>query len=63
MFSSEELHFLGHVVGEQGVVTDPEKTRAISERTQITSETELRSFLGLASYYDDDSSVRGPGRT
>ena len=50
-FFKEKLHFLGHVVSEDGVATDPEKTRAISDWAPITSETELRSFLGLASYY------------
>ena len=50
-FFKEQLHFLGHLVSEEGVATDPEKTRAISEWAPITSETELRSFLGLASYY------------
>ena len=50
-FFKEQLHFLGHVVSEEGVSTDPEKTRAICEWAPVTSETELRSFLGLASYY------------
>ena len=50
-FFKEQLHFLGHVVSEEGVATDPEKTRAICEWAPITSETQLRSFLGLASYY------------
>ena len=50
-FFKEEIHFLGHVVCEGGIGTDPEKTRAIEEWSPITNESELRSFLGLASYY------------
>ena len=50
-FFKEKLHFLGHVVSEEGIATDPEKTRAICEWEHITTETKLRSFFGLASYY------------
>jgi transposase InsO family protein len=45
------LHFLGHVVTEEGIATDPEKIRAVQEWTRPKSETELRGFLGLAGYY------------
>ena len=47
----QKLRYLGHMVSEDGVSPDPEKTKAVDEWTTPQSETELRQFLGLASYY------------
>ena len=46
-----EVRFLGHVVTKDGVAADPEKTEGVRTWPQPTNATELRSFLGLASYY------------
>ena len=46
-----EVSFLGHLVGRDGVRTDPEKTRAVDEWSLPTEVSELRSFLGLCGYY------------
>ena len=46
-----EVRFLGHVVTKDGVVADPERTEGVRTWPQPTNATELRSFLGLASYY------------
>ena len=43
--------FLGHVVSEEGVSTDPEKIKAVCEWPTPTSASTLHSFLGLCSYY------------
>ncbi|BHF75063.1 hypothetical protein SprV_0501815700 [Sparganum proliferum] len=43
--------FLGHIVSTEGIKTDPAKTEQIRSWPQPTSVTELRGFLGLASYY------------
>ena len=43
--------FLGHVISNSGVSTDPEKISSIVNWPTPTNVTELRSFLGLASYY------------
>ncbi|KAK2889745.1 hypothetical protein Q8A73_018045 [Channa argus] len=48
---ARETQFLGHVVNEHGVTTDRAKVAAIKEWPQPTTTSELRSFLGLASYY------------
>ncbi|KAK2899766.1 hypothetical protein Q8A73_012895 [Channa argus] len=48
---ARETQFLGHVVSEHGVTTDRAKVAAIKEWPQPTTTSELRSFLGLASYY------------
>ena len=50
-FFKKELAFLGHVVGENEVKPDPEKVEAIKKHPVPTNITELRQFLGLASYY------------
>ena len=43
--------FLGHVVSEEGVLTDPDKITAVCDWPTPTSASSLRSFLGLCSYY------------
>ena len=50
-FFCREVKYLGHIVTESGVKTDPEKIKAISEWPQPKNVTELRSFLGLCTYY------------
>jgi len=45
------INFLGHVVSENGVATDPSKIQAVQEWPVPTSVTEVRSFIGLCSYY------------
>lgn len=50
-FFQEEVTFLGHVVSENGVKTDPVKTRAVEEWKSPKNVSELKSFLGLVSYY------------
>ena len=42
---------LGHIISEHGVETDPEKTHIIRHWPSPRSLQELKSFLGLASYY------------
>jgi hypothetical protein len=48
---SKEVQFLGHVISETGVATDPSKIEVIKNWPTPTSVTELRSFLGLCGYY------------
>lgn len=43
--------YLGHVVSADGVMTDPDKVKAIKEWPTPKCLKEVRSFLGLASYY------------
>lgn len=47
----KEVEFLGHVVNEDRVSTDPDKTQVIREWVVPKNVTEVRSFLGLCSYY------------
>ena len=50
-FFQKSVPFLGHIVSNKGVATDPEKINSVKNWPIPTSVTEVRSFLGLASYY------------
>ena len=50
-FMKTRIEFLGHVISDQGLETDSSKIRAIKEYPRPKNISELRSFLGLASYY------------
>ncbi|PIK46224.1 Retrovirus-related Pol polyprotein from transposon [Apostichopus japonicus] len=43
--------YLGHVVSSEGVATDPEKIKAVSEWPRPQRLTDVRSFVGLCGYY------------
>ncbi len=46
-----QVKYLGHVVSQQGISTDPDKVQAIKTWATPTSAKEVRSFVGLCSYY------------
>ena len=46
-----EVRFLGHVVSQEGVKTDPSKTAAVEEWPSPCNVREPRSFLGFCTYY------------
>jgi len=50
-FGKSTIHFLGHVISDKGVATEPNKIKAIKDWSAPRNLHELRSFLGLASYY------------
>ncbi|WMV37606.1 hypothetical protein MTR67_030991 [Solanum verrucosum] len=43
--------FLGHVVSNEGVMVDPQMIEAVKNWVRPSSVREVRSFVGLASYY------------
>lgn len=47
----KSVKFLGHVVSDKGVHTDPDKTEAVRIWPVPKTVKEVRSFLGLCSYY------------
>ena len=50
-FAQPSVKFLGHVVSAEGVHTDPEKARKIEDWPTPQNVHEVRSFMGLATYY------------
>ena len=46
-----EVTFLGHVVSSKGISTDPRKIQAVTDLPVTVNVKELRSFVGLCSYY------------
>mmetsp|Transcript_71211 Transcript_71211/g.148592 ORF Transcript_71211/g.148592 Transcript_71211/m.148592 type:complete len:951 (+) Transcript_71211:1853-4705(+) len=50
-FFVQETTFLGHLISSEGVAPDPKKTDAIEQWPSPRDQHQLRSFLGLASYY------------
>jgi hypothetical protein len=50
-FAKQNISYLGHVIGAAGVSTDPSKIEAVRQWPTPTNVKELRSFLGLAGYY------------
>ena len=49
--AQQSLRYLGYVVTPAGIRVDPEKVRAVREILPPATKSELRSFLGLTSYY------------
>ena len=50
-FFADELRYLGHVVGRDGIKVDPAKVRTIVDWPTPTGSTHVRQFLGLANYF------------
>ena len=49
-FFMTEVKYLGHVVSEQGIRTDPDKTEALKTWPVPDNIKKLRSFLGFTGY-------------
>ncbi|GBG70992.1 hypothetical protein CBR_g8291 [Chara braunii] len=60
-FAQHKVDFLGHYVSDQGLHMDDAKITAIAEWPAPTSAKQLRSFLGLTSYYSNF--IRGYARS
>ena len=50
-FFRMKIQFLGNIVSKDGLVVDPSKIEAIQRLPVPRSQTEVKSFLGLASYH------------
>ena len=50
-FAQDKVIYLGHEISASGISTDPEKIEAIRDWPNPKNIDQLRSFLGLAGYY------------
>lgn len=50
-FFHQVVQFLGHVISDKGVSTDPSKVEVVANWQPPITISELRSFLSFASYY------------
>jgi hypothetical protein len=50
-FGQQSVSYLGHVVSQSGVATDPSKIDSIQLWPEPKDVKQLRSFLGIAGYY------------
>ena len=63
-FWLDQVTFLGHMVSKEGIMVDLTKVEAIQKWPRSTIMTEIRSFFGLAGYYQrfvkDYSKISAP---
>jgi hypothetical protein len=50
-FYQKHIHYLGHIMSEQGIAIDPEKIEAIRGWPTPRNVSNIRSFMGLVGYY------------
>ena len=50
-FYKDKIHYLGHIISEEGIFVDPEKIEAIMNWPTTRNVTDVRSFMGLVGYY------------
>ncbi|UYV69112.1 hypothetical protein LAZ67_6002474, partial [Cordylochernes scorpioides] len=51
LFGTKRIRVFGHLVDSKGIYPDPEKIEAIARFPTPRSITDVRSFIGLCSYY------------
>ncbi|XP_062526266.1 uncharacterized protein LOC134199436 [Bombyx mori] len=50
-FLRKEVGYLGHIINEEGVKPNPDKIQAVAKFPTPKSPKDIKSFLGLVSYY------------
>jgi hypothetical protein len=50
-FAQSQIEYLGHIISQNGVATDPTKIDAMARWLVPHSLTDVRAFLGITGYY------------
>ena len=50
-FYKDRIHYLGHIISDEGIFVDPENIEAIMNWPTPRHVTDARYFMGLAGYY------------
>ena len=50
-FYKDRIHFLGHIISDEGISVDLENIEAIMDSPTPRNATDVRYFMGLARYY------------
>lgn len=50
-FCQPKVKYVGHIISADGIATDPEKVKAVTNWPRPTDLKSLRSFLGFCGYY------------
>lgn len=51
LFLMKEVKYIGHIVSEEGIETDPDKINKVKNWPTPKNPEEVRSFLGFVGYY------------
>jgi hypothetical protein len=50
-FYQKQIHYLGHIISDEGIAVDNEKIKAIEGCPTPRNVSKVRSSMGLAGYY------------
>jgi hypothetical protein len=50
-FYQNRIHYLGHIISEEGITVDPKNIEAIKGWKTPKNVTKIISFMGLVEYY------------
>jgi hypothetical protein len=52
-FYKDKIQYLGNIVSKEGIVVDPEKIKSIMDWPIPKDVSDIRSFMGITSYYQN----------
>jgi hypothetical protein len=47
------VKFMGHIISDEGIATDPKKREAVKQWPELKSVQQVQQFMGLVNYYRD----------